>query len=142
MAMNVTEIVLKKPVTAHNEMLHVLELREPTYDEIEALGFPFIISGEGSIKLDSQVALKYIPLLAGIPRSSAAQMAKLDIFKTSMQILRFFTQSETGSTSGKRLYNVAWFWKLNPLELRRVAVSQFTELEAEAVRINEEMKHG
>ncbi len=141
MAMNVTEIVLKKPVTAHNEMLHVLELREPTYDEIEALGFPFIISGEGSIKLDSQVALKYIPLLAGIPRSSAAQMAKLDIFKTSMQILRFFTQSETGSTSGKRLYNVAWFWKLNPLELRRVAVSQFTELEAEAVRINEEMKH-
>ncbi|EIQ11671.1 hypothetical protein SFK1770_2818 [Shigella flexneri K-1770] len=53
MAMNVTEIVLKKPVTAHNEMLHVLELREPTYDEIEALGFPFIISGEGSIKLDS-----------------------------------------------------------------------------------------
>ncbi|EPW6054903.1 phage tail assembly protein, partial [Shigella sonnei] len=45
MAMNVTEIVLKKPVTAHNEMLHVLELREPTYDEIEALGFPFIISG-------------------------------------------------------------------------------------------------
>lgn len=141
MAMNVTEIVLKKPVTAHNEMLHVLELREPTYDEIEALGFPFIISGEGSIKLDSQVVLKYIPLLAGIPRSSAAQMAKLDIFKTSMQILRFFTQSETGSTSGKRLYNVAWFWKLNPLELRRVAVSQFTELEAEAVRINEEMKH-
>ncbi|WP_438414897.1 phage tail assembly protein [Escherichia coli] len=87
-------------VTAHNETLHVLELREPTYDEIEALGFPFIISGEGSIKLDSQVALKYIPLLAGIPRSSAAQMAKLDIFKTSMQILRFFTQSETGSTSG------------------------------------------
>ncbi len=63
--MSVTEIVLKKPVTAHNETLHVLELREPTYDEIEALGFPFIISGEGSIKLDSQVALKYIPLLAG-----------------------------------------------------------------------------
>ncbi len=27
--MSVTEIVLKKPVTAHNETLHVLELREP-----------------------------------------------------------------------------------------------------------------
>ncbi|EEW1895488.1 phage tail assembly protein, partial [Escherichia coli] len=26
--MSVTEIVLKKPVTAHNETLHVLELRE------------------------------------------------------------------------------------------------------------------
>lgn len=66
MAMNVTEIVLKKPVTAHNEMLHVLELREPTYDEIEALGFPFIISGEGSIKLDSRGTEIY-PVAGGDP---------------------------------------------------------------------------
>ncbi|EGX8240539.1 phage tail assembly protein [Salmonella enterica subsp. enterica serovar Reading] len=97
--MAVTELELKKPIVAHGETLHVLEMREPTYDEIEALGFPFSISGEGSIKLDSQVALKYIPLLAGIPRSSAAQMAKLDIFKASMVILRFFTSSETENIS-------------------------------------------
>lgn len=141
MAMNVTEIVLKKPVTAHNEMLHVLELREPTYDEIEALGFPFIISGEGSIKLDSQVALKYIPLLAGIPRSSAAQMAKLDIFKTSMQILRFFTQSETEAPPETTL-QCCLVLETESTGAATGAVSQFTELEAEAVRINEEMKHG
>ncbi|ECA5622317.1 phage tail assembly protein, partial [Salmonella enterica subsp. enterica serovar Weltevreden] len=30
----------------------------------------------------------------------------------------------------------------NPLELRRAAISDFLELELEAVRINEEMKHG
>lgn len=93
------ELALKKPILAHNEKLHVLELREPTYDEIEAIGFPFTVSGDGTIKLDSSVALKYIPVLAGIPRSSAAQMAKLDIFKTCMQILSFFTQSETETTS-------------------------------------------
>ncbi|WP_336212041.1 phage tail assembly protein [Enterobacter sp. P82] len=93
------ELVLKKPITAHNEKLHVLELREPTFDEIEAIGFPFTVSGNGAIKLDSSVALKYIPVLAGIPRSSAAQMAKLDIFKSCMQILSFFTQSETEQTS-------------------------------------------
>ncbi|MDR9947279.1 phage tail assembly protein [Enterobacter sichuanensis] len=93
------ELALKKPILAHNEKLHVLELREPTYDEIEAIGFPFTVSGDGTIKLDSSVALKYIPVLAGIPRSSAAQMAKLDIFKTCMQILSFFTQSETEQTS-------------------------------------------
>ncbi|EDK4164268.1 TPA_asm: phage tail assembly protein, partial [Salmonella enterica subsp. enterica serovar Typhimurium] len=29
-----------------------------------------------------------------------------------------------------------------PLELRRAAISDFLELELEAVRINEEMKHG
>lgn len=32
------ELPLKKPIMAHNEKLHVLELREPTYDEIEAIG--------------------------------------------------------------------------------------------------------
>jgi hypothetical protein len=45
----------------------VLELREPTYDEIESIGFPFTVSGDGGLKLDSAVALKYIPVLAGIP---------------------------------------------------------------------------
>ena len=93
------EMTLKKPVMAHNEKLFVLELREPTYDEIEAVGFPFTVSGDGGIRLDSAVALKYLPLLAGIPRSSAAQMAKLDIFKACMLILHFFTQSETEETS-------------------------------------------
>lgn len=61
------ELALKKPILAHNEKLHVLELREPTYDEIEAIGFPFTVSGDGGVKLDSAVALKYIPVLAGIP---------------------------------------------------------------------------
>ena len=93
------ELALKKPIMAHNEKLHVLELREPSYDEIEAIGFPFTVSGDGGGKLDSAVALKYIPVLAGLPRSSAAQLAKLDIFKACMLILNFFTQSETEQTS-------------------------------------------
>ncbi|HAD8991325.1 TPA_asm: phage tail assembly protein, partial [Salmonella enterica] len=42
----------------------------------------------------------------------------------------------------KRVYNTAYFWRINPLELRRAAISDFLELESEAVRINEEMKHG
>ncbi|EOX8421446.1 phage tail assembly protein [Salmonella enterica subsp. houtenae] len=84
---------------AHNEKLHVLELREPSYDEIEAIGFPFTVSGDGGVRLDSSVALKYIPVLAGIPRSSAAQLAKLDIFKACMLILNFFTRSETAEDS-------------------------------------------
>ncbi|EFG1763309.1 phage tail assembly protein [Escherichia coli] len=94
------ELVLKKPIIAHKETLYVLEIREPTYDEIEALGFPFSVSPDGGMKMDSQVALKYIPLLAGIPRSSAAQMTKLDIFKAGMIVMRFFTGLETEETSG------------------------------------------
>ena len=93
------ELPLKKPIMAHNEKLHVLELREPTYDEIEAIGFPFTIVGDGGVKLDSTVALKYLPVLAEIPRSSASQMSKLDIFKACMLILNFFTQSGTEEAS-------------------------------------------
>ncbi|EBW8717533.1 phage tail assembly protein, partial [Salmonella enterica subsp. enterica serovar Oranienburg] len=62
-------------------------------------GFPFTVSGDGGVRLDSSVALKYIPVLAGIPRSSAAQLAKLDIFKACMLILNFFTRSETEEDS-------------------------------------------
>ncbi|MDF8995398.1 head-tail connector protein [Escherichia coli] len=54
----------------------------------------------------------------------------------------FFYRLGDGRELRKRFYNVAWFWKLNPLELRRTAISHFADLEAEAVRINEEMKHG
>ncbi|EGL9760551.1 phage tail assembly protein, partial [Salmonella enterica] len=57
------------------------------------------VSGDGGVRLDSSVALKYIPVLAGIPRSSAAQLAKLDIFKACMLILNFFTQSAGETTS-------------------------------------------
>ncbi len=87
------ELTLKKPIMAHNEKVYVLELREPTFDEVESIGFPFTVGSEGAVRPDSSVALKYIPLLAGIPRSSAASMALIDIFKASMLILSFFTSS-------------------------------------------------
>ncbi|EAB4307834.1 phage tail assembly protein, partial [Salmonella enterica] len=47
-----------------------------------------------------------------------------------------------GDNLRNRLYNTAHFWQLNPLELRRASISEFLELESEAVRINEEIKYG
>lgn len=99
--MNKKEIKLNKAIMAHGEKLHVLELREPSYEEIESIGFPFTLSGGGAIKPDASAALKYIPLLAGIPRSSAASLDKMDIFKLSVSILGFFTSSETETDSGE-----------------------------------------
>lgn len=93
------ELKLNKQIMAHAEKLSVLELREPTYDEIASIGFPFTFDASGAIKPDSKVSLAYLPLLAGIPKSSAEQMDKLDIFKASMMILGFFTPSGTGETS-------------------------------------------
>lgn len=119
----------------------MLEIREPTYDEIEALGFPFSVSPDGGMKMDSQVALKYIPLLAGIPRSSAAQMTKLDIFKAGMIVMRFLP-AWGRKRPQEAILQCRVVLEIKPLELRRTAISHFADLEAEAVRINEEMKHG
>ncbi|BBV67553.1 MULTISPECIES: phage tail assembly protein [Enterobacteriaceae] len=87
------EIILSKPITAHGEEVRVLELREPTYDEIESLGIPFSYTASGEMNLNTASALKYIPVLAGIPRSSAKQMTPGDVFSVGMAVIGFFTGS-------------------------------------------------
>ncbi|WP_226571245.1 phage tail assembly protein [Mangrovibacter yixingensis] len=93
------EIVLTRAIMAAGEKLSVLELREPTYDEVEQMGIPFSYTESGEMKLDTRSALKYIPVLAGIPRSSASQMVLKDVFMVSMSIVGFFTGSESSATS-------------------------------------------
>ncbi|MBN7120340.1 phage tail protein [Erwinia billingiae] len=94
-----SDFQLTKPITAHGETLHVLEFREPTYDEVEQMGIPFNYTENGEMKLDTRACLKYIPVLAGIPRSSAGKMALKDIFMASMTIVGFFTGSEAAEIS-------------------------------------------
>ncbi|MFT4271279.1 MAG: phage tail assembly protein [Pantoea sp.] len=93
------ELLLSKPIVAANETLSVLEIREPTYDEVEQFGIPFSYNEAGEMKLDSRVTLKYIPVLASIPRSSAAKMSLKDVFMASMTIVGFFTGSEAAADS-------------------------------------------
>lgn len=89
------EVTLSKPIKAHGEDVHVLEMREPTYDEIEALGIPFSYTSSGEMSLNTASALKYIPVLASIPRSSAKQMTPKDVFTAGMTVISFFTDSES-----------------------------------------------
>jgi len=93
------EITLSKPITAHGETLHVIELQEPTYDQVAKFGMPFSLTESGGVKLDSAAALAYIPELASIPLSSARQLALFDVFAISMSILGFFTASKTPENS-------------------------------------------
>jgi hypothetical protein len=93
------QIPLSKPITAHGEKLHVLELQEPDYDQVAKFGMPFSLTESGGVKLDSASALAYIPELAGIPLSSAKQLALYDIFVISMSIMGFFTGSKTPENS-------------------------------------------
>ncbi|HIF6681406.1 phage tail assembly protein [Serratia marcescens] len=95
------QIPLSKPIMAHNEKLYVLELQEPTYDQVAKFGMPFSLTVSGEVKLDSAAAMAYIPELAGIPISSARQLALSDIFLISMSILGFFTASKTQQNSEK-----------------------------------------
>lgn len=88
------ELTLSKPIMAHNEKLHVLELQEPTYDQVEQFGIPFSYTDKGEMRLDTRSALAYLPVLAGIPRSSAEKLALKDVFVASMTIVSFFTGSE------------------------------------------------
>ncbi|WP_455872022.1 phage tail assembly protein [Serratia proteamaculans] len=92
-------IALSKPITAHGETLHVVELQEPTYDQVAKFGMPFSLTESGGVKLDAASALTYIPELAGIPLSSAKQLALYDIFVISMSILGFFTGSKPQTDS-------------------------------------------
>ncbi|CAX55822.1 phage tail assembly protein [Erwinia pyrifoliae] len=92
-------IALSKPITAHGETLHVIELLEPTYDQVAKFGMPFSLAESGVVKLDAAAALAYIPELAGIPLSSARQLALYDIFVISMSILGFFTGSKPQENS-------------------------------------------
>ncbi|WJV61353.1 phage tail assembly protein [Pectobacteriaceae bacterium C52] len=93
------ELKLSKPIMAHGERLHVLELREPTYDEVQKYGLPFSYGSDGSVKIDTSSALNYIPGLAGIPPSSAKQLALNDITTISLIIVGFFMASESQEAS-------------------------------------------
>lgn len=86
------QLKLTKPIQAHGEELHVLELREPNYDDIVKFGMPVSFNARGSTQIDG-VALEYLPELASIPPSSVKQMIPADLFKAAMLVMSFFTGS-------------------------------------------------
>ncbi|WP_174891700.1 phage tail assembly protein, partial [Candidatus Hamiltonella defensa] len=85
-----TSIALSKPIKVHNETISVLDIQEPTFDQVEKYGIPFSYSERGEMRLDTRSALAYLPELAGIPRSSAQQLALHDVFVASMTLVGFF----------------------------------------------------
>lgn len=89
---------LSKPIQVHGENVSVLEIQEPTFDQVEKFGIPFSYSASGDMRLDTRASLSYLPELAGIPRSSAQQLALKDVFMASMLIVSFFTGSEASES--------------------------------------------
>ncbi|PAV02742.1 phage tail protein [Arsenophonus sp. ENCA] len=92
-------IALSKPIQVHNNKVTVLEIQEPTFDQVEKYGIPFSYSERGDMRLDTRSALAYLPELANIPRSSAQQLSLHDVFVASMTIVSFFTSAQNLAVS-------------------------------------------
>lgn len=93
------KLVLNKPITVHGEELIELELREPTGDEVCALGFPYLLhidDGKTAIELRPKIIRAYISKLAGVPPSSLAGMQAADISAATGVVMGFFGMDQAG----------------------------------------------
>lgn len=93
------EVTLSKPITAHNEEVSVLTLREPTSGDIMEIGSPqlMIPSADGtSIGVEIRPAIigRYIMKLAGIPMPSVKALAPADFNKCQGVVMGFLTAGD------------------------------------------------
>ena len=109
---------LKAPITVSGNKIEKVDLREPTFNEISAMGLP----GDASTP-DEKLSLlrKYVVTCSG---------------------LRFFYRYGVGQKkmAVKVFYNTARFWSERPTELSKEPFSRVVELAKEALRIMEEDK--
>lgn len=88
-----SELQLSKPITAHGETIHVLELRDPTGKDVRELGYPYQMNHDESVKLLAHVVAKYISQLGGIPPSSVDDMSPSDLNAAGWMVAGFFLQA-------------------------------------------------
>lgn len=88
------KIILSKPITVHGEEVTELELREPTGEDVIALGFPYlIVLGDGdeqAIEMRPKVISRYASRLAGIPPSSLNKISPADFSVVTGAVIGFF----------------------------------------------------
>lgn len=88
------KIALSKPIAVHGEEVTELELREPTGEDVMALGYPYlIIIGDGdeqAMELRPKVIARYVSRLAGIPPSSLNKVSPADFSGMTGAVMGFF----------------------------------------------------
>lgn len=89
---------LSKPIKAHGEEVHELDLAEPTAKDVRELGYPFMAlpgaDGQADFKLYPDIGAKYIARLAKVPLSSVDQLAPGDLMVLHTEICGFFGVAE------------------------------------------------
>lgn len=89
------KIQLSKPILVHGDEVTELELREPTGEDVIALGYPYlIIIGDGddvqAMELRPKVIARYVARLAGIPPSSLNKVSPADFSGMTGAVMGFF----------------------------------------------------
>ncbi|QEL49870.1 phage tail assembly protein [Enterobacter sp. LU1] len=88
---------LTTPIQAHGEELRTLELQDPTFEQIQKLGTPVSLDGNGNFTINTQTAFKYIPELAGVPPSSLKTLSAYDLNNLCWAVWRFFMTKQQES---------------------------------------------
>lgn len=87
-------IKLTKPITAHDESVQEIDLREPTGREIIEIGFPFLVivsdDDTSAMQIQTKTVAKYISVLGKIPPSSVHELCGADISALMGVVMSFF----------------------------------------------------
>lgn len=86
-------VQLSKPIKVGDESFSVLDLREPTVDDVSELGYPYLLlTGDAgaAIQLQPKIILKYVARLAAIPPSSVKKVTISDLYDLQTVIMGFF----------------------------------------------------
>lgn len=96
---------LVTPVMNGEEEITEINLREPTGDDVQKTGFPFLVlPGDGdepALDLRAKVVGKYISLLGGVPPSVVGKLSATDFSDLMGEVMGFFGQSPVKSASLK-----------------------------------------
>ena len=85
------EIKLKKPIKHGEELIEVLELREPTAKDIRKLGLPINF---GKRDVNSETVFHYVVTLAALPPSVIDQLCAVDFVACIGAVTSFFGELE------------------------------------------------
>lgn len=91
-------VKLNKPVTAYDEQITELTLREPTTEDIIEMGLPTLIvitdDDKPAVEIRQKVIAKYISKLGSVPLSTVKSLAPSDYSNCSGVVMGFFGQGD------------------------------------------------
>lgn len=88
------KVTLSKSIQAHGEDVTELELREPTGEDVIAIGYPYLIligdDDSQAMEIRPKIIARYVGKLAGIPPSAINKVTPGDFSRLTGAVMSFF----------------------------------------------------